>query len=91
MTYLVLESDYMGFHLKHDPLEDDGWTCIIGEYEYRFQYLQDAHATIRKILEGSKDIIKQYNGKKVQKVGKEYITRVIDEEVFEQIKKEARG
>lgn len=69
MIHMMTEKTYRGFNLVyHDGKGNTGWKCFIGETEYLFPNQQAAESAINQMLESSKDIIKQHDGKKLQSV-----------------------
>ena len=69
MIRKITEEIYRGFTLV---LNEDkgkfGWKCFIGETEYLFPNQQAARSAINQVVEASKDIIKQHDGKKLRSV-----------------------
>ena len=69
MIRRITEKTYRGFTLVlSEDKGNTGWKCFIGETEYLFPNQQAAESTINQVVEASKDIIKQHDGKKLQSV-----------------------
>lgn len=69
MIHQIVEKTYRSFNLVyHDEKGNTGWKCFIGETEYLFPNQQAAESAINQVVEASKDIIKQHDGKKLQSV-----------------------
>lgn len=79
MVYRIVESDYKGFHLVHDEA-NNGWNAIIDEYEIKFPNFNAAQCAINRILDISKDIIKENGGKIIRKPTKFGTSKMVEEE-----------
>lgn len=77
MIYKILESDYKGFHLVYDEV-NNGWNAIIDEYEIKFPNFSAAQSAINRILDSSKDIIKENGGKIIRKPTKFGTSKMVE-------------
>lgn len=80
MVYKITESEYKGFRLVYDEV-NNGWICIIGEYEVKFPYSQAANSAIEEILDISEGIIKKHGGKVISKPTRISTTKMVESEL----------
>ena len=78
MIIEVKETIFQGIILQR--VDNQGWRCQLGKYEYLFPTFVDAQAAINEIFRDIEPIVTKHKGKKYKvadKMGKEHYT-VID-------------